>query len=90
MVKPDGVARGLIHDIMRRWEQRGFTLVAIKVLYPDRKLAEAHYADLSARPFCAPHPPPARRPRASVRERPAAAVPEERLYGLCADASSVR
>lgn len=53
MVKPDGVARGLIHDIIRRWEARGFTLVGIKILYPDRKLAEAHYADLSTRPFFA-------------------------------------
>lgn len=30
MVKPDGYARGLIHEIIRRWEQRGFTLVGIK------------------------------------------------------------
>ena len=51
MVKPDGVARGVVHEIIRRWEQRGFTLVGIKVLQPDRALAEAHYADLSARPF---------------------------------------
>jgi hypothetical protein len=51
MVKPDGVARGLVHDIIGRWEKRGFTLVAIKILYPDQKLCEAHYADLSARPF---------------------------------------
>lgn len=57
MVKPDGVARGLIHDIIARWEKRGFTLVGIKILRPDRKLAEAHYADLSSRPFCARRPP---------------------------------
>jgi nucleoside-diphosphate kinase len=27
MVKPDGVARGVVHDIIGRWEKRGFTLV---------------------------------------------------------------
>ena len=51
MVKPDGVARGVVHEIIRRWESRGYTLVGIKVVQPDRALAEAHYADLSARPF---------------------------------------
>ena len=51
MVKPDGVARGVVHDIIRRWEQRGYTLVGIKILQPDRALVGAHYADLSARPF---------------------------------------
>jgi nucleoside-diphosphate kinase len=51
MVKPEGVARGLVSEIIGRWEKRGYTLVAIKVVQPDAKLAGAHYADLSARPF---------------------------------------
>ena len=51
MVKPEGVARGLVSEIIGRWEKRGYTLVGIKVLQPDAKLAGAHYADLSARPF---------------------------------------
>ena len=51
MVKPEGVARGLVSEIIGRWEKRGYTLVGIKVLQPDAKLAGDHYADLSARPF---------------------------------------
>ena len=41
MVKPDGVARGLVHEIIRRWESRGFTLVGIKILQPDEALCKA-------------------------------------------------
>eukprot|EP01135_Chromosphaera_perkinsii_P005537 Nk52_evm86s352 gene=Nk52_evmTU86s352 len=51
MVKPDGVNRGLIADIMGRMERRGYKLVGLKMLKADRKLAEAHYDDLKARPF---------------------------------------
>lgn len=51
MVKPDGVQRRLVGEIVRRFEARGFRLLAMKMLTPDRKLAEAHYAVHRERPF---------------------------------------
>ncbi|CAG2178894.1 unnamed protein product [Oppiella nova] len=51
MIKPDGVQRGLVGDIIKRFEQKGFKLVAIKFLNADEELLKKHYADLSARPF---------------------------------------
>lgn len=51
MAKPDGVQRGLIHEIMKRFEQKGFSLVGAKFMRPAREHIEAHYADLSERPF---------------------------------------
>ena len=51
MIKPDGVQRGLIGDVIIRWEKRGYKLVALKMLTVTKDHAEKHYADLSARPF---------------------------------------
>lgn len=51
MVKPDGVQRGLVGDIVKRFEQKGFKLVAIRMMQPGQKHFEEHYADLAARPF---------------------------------------
>ncbi|XP_058456215.1 nucleoside diphosphate kinase [Malaya genurostris] len=51
MVKPDGVQRGLVGKIIKRFEQKGFKLVALKFMWPSKELLEKHYADLSARPF---------------------------------------
>ncbi|CAN9508708.1 unnamed protein product [Ophioblennius macclurei] len=50
-VKPDGVQRGLIGDIIKRFEQKGFKLVGMKMLQASQDLLKKHYADLSARPF---------------------------------------
>lgn len=50
-VKPDGMNRGLLGNIISRFEAKGFKLVAIKTLVPSRQLAETHYAALSAKPF---------------------------------------
>lgn len=50
-VKPDGVQRRLVGDVIRRFEQRGFKLVGMKMLQaPERVLAQ-HYQDLSTKPF---------------------------------------
>lgn len=49
MVKPDGVQRGLVGDIIQRFEKKGFKLVAIRMMAPGEKHMEAHYADLAAR-----------------------------------------
>ena len=51
MVKPDGVKRGLIADIIKRFEQRGYKLVAMKMLHPDDMLLNLHYCDLKTKPF---------------------------------------
>jgi len=51
MIKPDGVKRGLIADIMKRFEQRGYKLVALKMLTAGEELLNEHYADLKPRPF---------------------------------------
>jgi nucleoside-diphosphate kinase len=51
MVKPDGVARRLSGEIIRRFENRGLRLVALKMVVPTRETAEAHYAVHSDKPF---------------------------------------
>ncbi|KAK4029261.1 nucleoside diphosphate kinase [Daphnia magna] len=53
MIKPDGVQRGLIGEIIKRFEQKGFKLVALKFVQPTEELLQKHYADLSGRPFFA-------------------------------------
>ena len=53
MIKPDGVQRGLIGQIVQRFEQKGFKLVAMKLCSPGQAHLEQHYADLSAKPFFA-------------------------------------
>ncbi|CAH1106615.1 unnamed protein product [Psylliodes chrysocephalus] len=51
MVKPDGVQRGLVGKIIKRFEQKGFKLVALKFLWPSEELLQKHYADLAGKPF---------------------------------------
>jgi nucleoside-diphosphate kinase len=52
-VKPDGVQRGLVGDIIRRFETKGFTLVGLKLMNVSRELAEQHYGVHRERPFFA-------------------------------------
>lgn len=51
MVKPDGVERGLVGEVIARFERRGLRLVGLKILVPDRGLAERHYAIHRDKPF---------------------------------------
>ncbi|TFK72534.1 NDK-domain-containing protein [Pluteus cervinus] len=51
MVKPDGVQRGLVGKIITRFEERGYKLIALKLVQATPEHLEKHYADLSARPF---------------------------------------
>lgn len=51
MVKPDGVQRGLIGEIVGRFERKGFTLVAAKLMTVSKERAEAHYAEHHGRPY---------------------------------------
>ncbi|KAL6841548.1 hypothetical protein ACP4OV_028691 [Aristida adscensionis] len=50
-IKPDGVQRGLISEIISRFERKGFKLVAIKLIVPSKEFAQKHYHDLKDRPF---------------------------------------
>merc|ERR1711997_1154009 len=51
MLKPDAVQRGLVGDIIKRFEQKGFKLVALKMMHASEELLEEHYADLAKKPF---------------------------------------
>ena len=46
MIKPDGVQRGLVGEIISRFEKKGFKLVAMKLVHATKELLEQHYADL--------------------------------------------
>jgi nucleoside-diphosphate kinase len=50
-IKPDGVQRGLIGPIISRFENRGFKLVAMKLVKPGKEHLETHYEDLKELPF---------------------------------------
>ncbi|MGC8903936.1 nucleoside-diphosphate kinase [Thermus sp.] len=51
MVKPDGFRRGLVGEILARFERKGFRLVGLKLLKISRELAERHYAEHREKPF---------------------------------------
>lgn len=52
-IKPDGVQRKLVGEIIRRFETKGFTLVGLKFMSVSRELAEAHYGVHKEKPFFA-------------------------------------
>lgn len=51
LVKPDGVKRKLIGEVIRRLERRDWTLLGMKLMRVSRELAERHYAEHKERPF---------------------------------------
>lgn len=51
MIKPDGVQRGFIGEIVSRFEKKGLKLVGAKLMNVPRKTAEAHYAEHKDKPF---------------------------------------
>ena len=51
LVKPDAFARRLTGEILARFERKGLTIVAMKLMTVDQALAEQHYAEHSERPF---------------------------------------
>eukprot|EP00092_Neocalanus_flemingeri_P001421 GFUD01001517.1.p1 GENE.GFUD01001517.1~~GFUD01001517.1.p1 ORF type:complete len:152 (+),score=11.93 GFUD01001517.1:62-517(+) len=53
MIKPDGVHRGIVGEIIKRFENKGFKLVAMKFMQATVEHLENHYADLSKKPFFA-------------------------------------
>jgi len=50
-VKPDGVQRAIVGEIIRRFEAKGYKLVAIKMIRPTEDFAAQHYDDLKSKPF---------------------------------------
>ncbi|MDI3517973.1 MAG: nucleoside-diphosphate kinase [Caldanaerobacter sp.] len=51
IVKPDGVKRGLIREILKRYENKGLRLKAAKVVTPSIELLEKHYEEHKGKPF---------------------------------------
>lgn len=51
LVKPDGYARGLTGEVLRRIEAKGYRLVALQVVTPDLERLHAHYAEHEGKPF---------------------------------------
>ena len=51
IIKPDGVARGLVGEILTRFEKKGLSLLGLKLINVDRPTAEKHYAEHASKPF---------------------------------------
>jgi len=54
LVKPDGVARGLTGEILRRIEAKGYRIVDLRMVQADRALLEQHYEEHQGKPFYEP------------------------------------
>lgn len=54
LVKPDGVRRALIGEIIRRIEAKGYQIIALKSMSADRELLTQHYAEHLGKPFFEP------------------------------------
>jgi len=54
LLKPDAVQRGLVGEIVRRFERRGLKLIALKMIRVTRSLAETYYAEHKGKPFFEP------------------------------------
>lgn len=51
LVKPDGVARGLVGEVLSRIERKGFKVVALELRTLPREIAETHYGEHAEKPF---------------------------------------
>ncbi|KAK2971356.1 hypothetical protein RJ640_030322 [Escallonia rubra] len=51
MIKPDGVQRGLVGEVISRFEKKGFKLTGLKLFHCPKDLAEEHYKDLKSKSF---------------------------------------
>jgi nucleoside-diphosphate kinase len=51
MIKPDAVHRGLVGEIIKRFENRGYKLLALKFVTATQELLQEHYKDLAKKPF---------------------------------------
>ncbi len=51
LIKPDGVARGLVGEVLGRIERKGFRIVALEMRTLTRAIAESHYGEHAGKPF---------------------------------------
>ena len=54
LVKPDGVERNLVGQVLARFEAKGYRLADLRMLTPERSLLEQHYAEHQGKPFFEP------------------------------------
>ena len=54
LVKPDGVRRGLVGEVIARIERKGYSISSLRMLQADRALLERHYAEHQGKPFFEP------------------------------------
>ena len=54
LVKPDGVRRGLVGEVIARVERKGYLVIALRMLTADKSMLEAHYAEHKGKPFYEP------------------------------------
>jgi nucleoside-diphosphate kinase len=54
LVKPDGVRRGLVGEVISRIEAKGYAIDSLRMLQADRALLEKHYAEHVGKPFYEP------------------------------------
>ncbi|NCV37258.1 MAG: nucleoside-diphosphate kinase [Actinobacteria bacterium] len=54
LIKPDGVKRNLVGEIIARCEQKGYTIADMKLVEPSRELLAKHYAEHEGKPFYEP------------------------------------
>ena len=54
LIKPDGVRRGLVGEVISRVEKKGYSVTALRMLHADRALLEKHYAEHNGKPFYEP------------------------------------
>ena len=54
LIKPDGVRRGLVGEVLARIEKKGYSISALRMLQADRKMLAAHYAEHEGKPFYEP------------------------------------
>ena len=54
LIKPDGTARSLVGEILRRIEKKGYAITGLKMLNPTAEQLAAHYAEHEGKPFYAP------------------------------------
>ncbi len=54
LIKPDGVRRNLVGEVIARIEQKGYLIADLRMLHADRALLEKHYAEHAGKPFYEP------------------------------------
>jgi nucleoside-diphosphate kinase len=54
LIKPDGVRRGLVGEVLARIEKKGYSISALRMMQADRTMLAAHYAEHEGKPFYEP------------------------------------